>query len=454
MRHLEIKELAAMQYDHVVIGGGIAGLYVADFLNRGGRRTLLLEKNSSFGGKTIGTRREGRPYDLGAIMVPKTCRSTVGMARRFKEPTRLMRPFGIFDDAGSRRLTSLRQFSTERTGVLDVIGGMTRLQRQYSRQSDYLDRPGLDRPPPELRMPYSEWCADVGVTDMLPFAYYAISSMGYGSLDDIEAFRALKLLRWGAVRDPLPAFVYSAVRRALRSLGVSNSRFLTLDNGLCSLAGHLSETIPDIQSSCRIECVERTDHNVEIGLASGDVVQARSVIIACPLDQIIDAIRMPSAGEHAVAASVRYTDYVATVAIAHNMPRDYDVISTIDSTKSISTQHPISIFRKYPNSDIMVFYQYRNGRSDSELDREIAKLATDLGGDLESLMERRNWRHDPRLGPIACQAEGATSGYDVMAGLQGQNRTYYVGSWLACETIEITLQFSHMIGASILACHQ
>ena len=53
------------QYDVVVVGAGIAGLMCANFLQRAGRRTLLLEHNHQAGGCMNGIRRKGYYFECG-----------------------------------------------------------------------------------------------------------------------------------------------------------------------------------------------------------------------------------------------------------------------------------------------------------------------------------------------------------------------------------------------------
>jgi phytoene dehydrogenase-like protein len=54
-----------MDYDVIVVGGGIAGLTAAAYLSKAGRRTLLLEKQSHCGGLVGSFEREGFLFDGG-----------------------------------------------------------------------------------------------------------------------------------------------------------------------------------------------------------------------------------------------------------------------------------------------------------------------------------------------------------------------------------------------------
>jgi len=54
-----------MQYDDIVIGGGLGGLASALFLARGGRRVAVLERASAVGGRAQTRRRQGYAFNFG-----------------------------------------------------------------------------------------------------------------------------------------------------------------------------------------------------------------------------------------------------------------------------------------------------------------------------------------------------------------------------------------------------
>lgn len=58
--------MEVLKYDTIIAGGGIAGLTAAVYLARAGQRTLLIEKNTEFGGLVSTFERDGFYFEAGA----------------------------------------------------------------------------------------------------------------------------------------------------------------------------------------------------------------------------------------------------------------------------------------------------------------------------------------------------------------------------------------------------
>ena len=52
-------------YDHIVVGGGISGLTLAQILALNGKKVLLLEKGPHLGGSLIRFYKKNIPFDTG-----------------------------------------------------------------------------------------------------------------------------------------------------------------------------------------------------------------------------------------------------------------------------------------------------------------------------------------------------------------------------------------------------
>ena len=91
-----------MKYDAIVIGSGIGGLSTALLLTNQGRKTLLLEKNDSLGGRLRSYHRDGFTVDLGVHIISRCEKGPLGeILSRAKVVSKLkfekVRPVSSYD---------------------------------------------------------------------------------------------------------------------------------------------------------------------------------------------------------------------------------------------------------------------------------------------------------------------------------------------------------------------
>lgn len=109
-----------MEYDTAIIGGGIAGLYVAEQLAKRATaaapmRIGLFEKNTYFGGRVYTFRDAGLQlqYESGAGRIHRSHRRTYELVRRFRLHTYPIRGASYFEDMPNPFAETMAAVSTE-----------------------------------------------------------------------------------------------------------------------------------------------------------------------------------------------------------------------------------------------------------------------------------------------------------------------------------------------------
>ena len=195
-------------YDVIVVGAGPGGLSIAALLAKAGRRTLLVDKNSTTGGKAVTVTRHGFSYELGPkLQVPMRDPAFVTLFAELGMPERLEQRF--LDRAGIsyRRPSSqeyhsvlMPQTSEDPTPFFD-LWGLDDSDRQ--RALDVLIRIAT-LPPPELDRLDEVSMKDFLAGEDIPSALYNYLAMHSNAslaepIDRVAASEQIKILQQIAV---------------------------------------------------------------------------------------------------------------------------------------------------------------------------------------------------------------------------------------------------------------
>lgn len=84
-RHGQSRQVEDAEWDAIIVGGGTAGIVVADRLSEAGKKTLLLELGGSSYGITGGRERPGwlNGTELSRVDVPGLCKLEVNTQTPF-----------------------------------------------------------------------------------------------------------------------------------------------------------------------------------------------------------------------------------------------------------------------------------------------------------------------------------------------------------------------------------
>jgi hypothetical protein len=98
--------------------------------------------------------------------------------------------------------------------------------------------------------------------------------------------------------------------------------------------------------------------------------------------------------------------------------------------------------RRWPNSDVRLFYVLGDGRAALEDTAErAAAMVRAAGGEVVAIHRTVGWRYFPHVS----SADIAAGFYDRLEALQGVRRTFYVGELLSFGTVENVVAYSNAL---------
>jgi protoporphyrinogen oxidase len=413
-----------------VVGAGPAGLSAAWYLRGAGYGDVtVLEATDRVGGKCYTFEGEGRPIELGAFTVSPAYEQTMRIARDVGAPLTVQPPRLAWD---GDRILPVRQIVLRDAGPFGLASAALRYLYQLWRNRSVLGPPGfggLAACPhrDELCEPFAVWLERHRMTALTDMFEMVLPDMGYGRLGRVPTIYVLKYIG-----------VWNFLTLSMVGLGLTSRWPKRFANGFGRMWERVGRTL-HVCTGVRIEAIVRSADGVEIRIherAERSSYAFDRMVVACPIDQVIDVLHDPSTDERYLAARVAYRHYRVWVAHTEGVP--YQII---DAVHELGGHRPWEILEPWPDLDRTVFYVAGSsedppGLEEREL-REALREAYPSARVHEFLVEQR-WRYFPHFEEEALK-DGA---YERFERLQGLNRTVYVGSLLGFETVENTVQYS------------
>lgn len=408
-----------------VVGAGPAGLSAAWYLRAAGYGDVtVLEATDRVGGKCFTYESDGRPIELGAFTVSPAYEQTMKIARDVGAPL-VEQPRRLAWEGGDR-IRPIRKVVLRDAGLVGLTWAGLRYLYLLWRLRPVLGPPGfgaLGASPrrDELCEPFSSFLERHRLTALTDMFEMVIPDMGYGRLGNVPAIYALKYI--GA---------WNFATLTMVGLGLTSRWPKRFAHGFGHLWQQVGRTL-DVRTSVDIDRIVRSADGVQIhAVESGEETSYAfdRLIVACPIDQVIDALDDPSDDERYLAAHVEYRDYRVSIASTEGVP--YQII---DSVHELRDHRPWEILTAWPGLDRTTFYVAGSG---NHHDLEEALREAYPGSKVHELLVEQRWRYFPHFDEQILK-EGA---YERFERLQGSNRTVYVGNLLAFETVENVVEYS------------
>ena len=306
----------------IVVGGGIAGLATAWFLQEAGVRVTVLEGADRVGGKVRTDTFGGAPLDVG----PDTFLGRVPWAAD------LCRAVGLGDDLVAPATS--RAWLWSRGRLLPLPEGLALgvpLEPLALARSSLLSPAGLARAGFDLVLPRSRWPVDPSVADVIGgrlgrevlerLVDPLIGGINAGRSDRLSLAAVAPDLASAARRHRSLVVGLRADRRAAPPSDVA--LFLGLRGGLRRLTDRLAADL-DVRTGTDVARVRRG----EVVLGDGTAVAAEAVVLAVPAPAAAPLVREASPAAAAALDQVRY----ASVAVTTLAYRPQDVAHPLDGS--------------------------------------------------------------------------------------------------------------------------
>lgn len=421
----------AAQERIAVVGAGAGGLSAAWYLRAAGYGNVtVLEAADAPGGKCDTLMCERLPVELGAFTVSPAYKQTMQIARDVGAELTVQPPRLAWEGGG--RIRPIRQVLLRDVGLFRLMWASVRYVFQLWRLGSVLDPPGFgglnsSSDCQELCDPFETWLRRHGLTALEDMFEMVVPDMGYGTLGNVPTVYVLKYIGLG-----------NFLTLAMVGLGLTKRWPKRLALGFGSMWEKVAATL-DVRTGVEIEEIERSGGGVVIRTIEDGESRTHAfdrLVIACPIDQIIDSLGDPTPDETYLAEHVAHCDYRVIVAQTKGVP--YQII---DAVHELRDHRPWEILQPWPALDRTVFYVPNPGRAGlNDLEHHLRESLHDAYPEalLENFLVEKSWRYFPHFKEGALK-DGA---YERFERIQGANRTVYVGSLLAFETVETTVRYS------------
>ena len=417
----------------LVVGAGAAGLSSAWYLKKKGYMNVdVVEESDRVGGKCKSIKHQDKPYEMGAFTV------TPG----YKNVLKLAKVFGVALDTQPPR----HAFSLRRNKVMAIKDAMLKdftfltlflsVLRYYWALLKYrsaLSDPGLaadqaDDRYRELSQPFQTWLVDNKMLGLQGLFRITVTDMGYGRFSEIPTLYVLKYLNF-----------WNFTTLLLYGAGLGKKMPKRFRHGFESLWQAVATSL-NVKLQTRITKVTRGDTTlVEFEDHKGQKTEAEydAIIIACPPDRLMDVMDYDDK-ESALFSQFKYSPYVVNLFTIDGMPNE--VIGAINEEHP---GDPKEIMRPWAQADGAVAYSVqREGLSDEDIIKQakdgITSLYEDYPVEVKEHIHTQKWDYFPHVGSEAIE-QGF---YFKLEALQGHNSTYYTGSYLSFETVELAVSYS------------
>jgi len=420
-----------------ISGAGPAGLATAWQLGRRGHRVTGLERQDEPGGMCQAAVVDGRPYDLGAVLLSWEYAHTFRFVRRYGVETEPIAPFYLLD-RGTGEVLPLEWLAKQHR-ERDLLAAVARYFGQLAWHHRHTGGPGFrDLEGTDLHLPFDQWLAKHDMGALTDLFVVPVTCYGYGDVSEIPAAYALKYMNFGN-------FSTNLYISGVEALGAPLEWPKKLVGGMHGLMTLIAGDLRRVLCGAQIEQIERGAGGADPvrvtwrqgeGAATSEGFDALIVAAKPDLGTLRDLPMELSPTEQRLFGALVAHDFFTIVGPAEGL--GYGLYSAVvkDGVFSLpGLGEPLFMGRLYEDSPVLnVYAQAAPGvTGDQVLDTVLPALA-----DMKITMRRqdvvtvRHWRYFPHAPSAAIEA----GFYRDLEAMQGQNATWYVGSIGAFECVE------------------
>jgi hypothetical protein len=403
-----------------IIGGGAAGLSMAKLLAEAGIHDVtVFEARGSAGGKALSITEDGALHELG------TCYST--LAHRLTN--RWMRELGVRQIPLGRQMFDGKPFQDYlRSGPGAPLAIETaRFIGEWWRHARALaDRPDAPDVLAECALPIGDWLDARGLTRMRRFMQRALTTMGYGFLDEVATCQAL---RWCT-----PTLLATGVTGALKMP----------QGGWQEFWARIARPL-DVRLNEPVTELTREGPGGVLK-TPWTICRFAHLILTIPLDDFA-ALTPLTFDETLVAQSIEWGSYVTSLVRAENWFTAYEtdaysaaVAPGAERGQLLAARRPSRRERRESAGQLYVCGQY-GGRPDPELKHLLRADIEARGAHFLAIVQQKSWRYFPRYRADAIRDRLIST----MTKMQGHNATWYSGATFSHEAVSNITAFNERL---------
>ncbi|GLQ33633.1 FAD-dependent oxidoreductase [Litoribrevibacter albus] len=426
----------------LVVGAGAAGLSAAWYLKKKGYQHVdVVESSGRVGGKCKTIKHEGKPYEMGAFTVTPGYRNVLKLAKTFGVALERQPPRYAFS-MRRKQVMAIKDAMLKDFTFLTLFLSVLRYYGKLLRYRSALSKPGLaskgsSKVYDELAQPFQKWLVDNKMLGLQGLFRITITDMGYGRFSEIPALYVLKYLNF-----------WNFTTLLLYGAGLGKGLPKRFTHGFeslwqsvaTSLNVSLNTDVVSIKRGEQIQ-VEMLFHGTTAKHNKQETRNYDAIIVACPPDRLMDVMDF-NESEKALMTKFRYSPYVVNLFEVSGMPNE--VIGAINEEK---IGDPKEIMRPWATANGAVAYSVQKGDlSDDDIihqaSQSIRTLYRHYPVTVDGHIHTQKWHYFPH---VTSEEIGDGRFYYKFEQLQGQNNTYYTGSYLSFETVELAVSYSKQI---------
>lgn len=412
-----------------IVGAGPSGLTAARTLEEQGYENVtVFERENRVGGKVYSLQSSLGVSELGAVFASPDYELVLGLADEYGIPYEQYETArGILDEndvvQSSESFLASRYSTGQLLGATVAYAGVLALYLQIN-----LD--GLAYLPRDLELPYIEFAKKYGIEPITELTRSVMVGFGYAYYEDAPAMYYMKLLPW--------------LVKLGGEAGLQQAPYFTFPTGFQSIWDAVAGDLSDVRLNSEVTNIKRRKWGwgapIEITINGTDTYDFDYVIVSAPLNVVGNFMDLTHE-EDDLFSMVETERYFVNIFTSAGLPRN-EVLFFHKNAFPNRINHT-NVWASRDESPINVAYQIAD-RTSTPAD-VVGVLASDVasrGGAFGNILVQKEWEdYFPHVSTPALRKHF----YERMEAIQGDNRTFYVGSTLSFETVEHSARFARSL---------
>lgn len=406
-----------------IIGAGASGLSAAYYLKKKGYKDItLLEKNDHAGGKCLTINKDGRSYEMGAIMYGSVYKTVKEIADDVNyEITKF--------SEGSDGLVKLNpnKLTMNKLSFKDIAlyaAAAARYSAIYFKYRRYVRTPGIYTVPKELSVSFERFIEKEAPSlskRIQSLLSHSFVSFGYGHMSEVPAIYVLKYFSPKMLVDFM------------------SGNISMIKNGYQELWKKVAQN-HNVLYNFNVINISRINSKWVVTSRSGDKRSFDKLIITIPLDIANYLTQFPADIQRALS-NIKYQYYHSVLVETQNFYKGNGVIPQ-NYIKS-KDGGLVSWLYRYSDSNLVNFYYLGDKKqSNSFVEEQILNLSDDFDFQVKSFEKNVRWRYFPHF-----KTEQLNNKiYRKLHEYNGTDGLFLAGEIMNFSTVEHTARFSkHLV---------